>query len=349
MKTTILAGLTLSLCMPVALQAALTKAQLGEQLFFDSNLSEPIGQSCASCHDPDAGFADPDQHLPVSEGVIPGRFGTRNSPSASYALFFPEFTLKSGIKGGQFWDGRALNLTEQAKGPFLNPVEMNNPDMESVISKIQASSYAADFETICGPSTDIDAAYTCMAEAIAEFETTTPFQAFTSKYDAVLAGNANFTAEEEEGLNLFTGRGKCSHCHDLGSGKNPDIFTDAKFHNLGLPANPEIFQLNPDLPADFRDLGLGGVLNDPAQNGKFKTTHLRNVALTPPYMHNGVLATLKEVVNFYNTRDIPGMWPEPEVPETMDGNFLGDLKLTDAEENAIVTFMETLTDGFVQP
>ena len=340
-------GLLLILSVSSTTHAALTKAQLGEKLFFDTSLSEPAGQSCASCHDPAFGFADPDRNLPVSEGVIPGRFGTRNSPSASYALFFPEFTLKSGIKGGQFWDGRAANLTEQAKGPFLNPVEMNNPDRSSVILKIQATAYAADFEAICGPTSNIDAAYNCMAEAIALFETTTPFKQFSSKYDAVQAGTASFTPVEARGLKLFTGRGKCTHCHDLGSGNNPDIFTDAKFHNLGLPPNPEIFVLRPDLPANFRDLGLGGVINDPAQYGKFKTTHLRNVALTPPYMHNGVLKTLKEVVNFYNTRDIPGMWPAPEVPETMDGQFLGDLGLTGAEEDAIVKFMETLSDGYI--
>lgn len=329
--------------------AVLTKAQLGEKLYFDTSLSEPAGQACASCHEPSAGFADPDRHLPVSEGVIPGRFGTRNSPSAAYALFYPEFTLKSGILGGQFWDGRAANLTEQAKGPFLNPVEMNNPDQASVIAKIQATPYAADFETVCGPSTNIAAAYQCMAEAIGLFETTGLFRPFTSKYDAVQARRASFTADEAAGLKLFTGRGKCSNCHVLGSGKSPDLFTDSKFQNLGLPKNPMIYQLRPDLPADFRDLGLGGVLNDPRHYGKFKTTHLRNIAITPPYMHNGVLATLKDVVHFYNTRDIPGAWPPPEVPENMDATFMGDLGLTSDEEDQIVKFMETLTDGYVAP
>jgi cytochrome c peroxidase len=327
--------------------AQITKAQLGELLFFDTTLSEPSGQACASCHDPAAGFADPDQHLPVSEGVIPGRFGTRNSPSASYALFYPEFTLKSGIQGGQFWDGRAANLTEQAKGPFLNPVEMNNPDRASVIAKILATDYAAEFESICGPSSNTDAAYQCMAEAIADFESTAVFRAFSSRYDAVKAGLASFTAQEAQGEALFNGRAKCAHCHSLGGGNSPDLFTDSKFHNIGLPPNPEIFQLRPDLPADFRDLGLGAVLNDPKQNGKFKTVHIRNVALTPPYMHNGVLKTLKDVVHFYNTRDIPGEWPAPEVPETVDGKFLGDLGLTDQEEDAIVSFMETLSDGYL--
>ena len=101
--------------------------------------------------------------------------------------------------------------------------------------------------------------------------------------------------------------------------------------------------------ADFKDPGLGGFLNDPKQLGKFKTNHLRNVELTPPYMHNGVLKTLKEVVHFYNTRDVAGEWPEPEFNDNLDSKFVGDLGLTDAEENAIVTFMKTLNDGYIVP
>ena len=106
------------------------------------------------------------------------------------------------------------------------------------------------------------------------------------------------------------------------------------------------FNLQDPIPID---LGLGGITMDPKDNGRFKTPHLRNIALTSPYMHNGLLKTLKEVVNFYNTRDIPGMWDPPEVPENLDGKFLGDLGLTDEEENAIVAFMETFTDGFMIP
>jgi len=120
---------------------------LGKKLYFDENLSEPAGQSCASCHHQNVGFADPDVHLPVSEGVIPGRFGNRNFPGAAYAVFFPEFSYSSNVAiGGQFRDGRATNFTEQAKGPFLNPLEMNNPDKATVIADIQASNYVNLFE-----------------------------------------------------------------------------------------------------------------------------------------------------------------------------------------------------------
>lgn len=346
--------------------------ELGRDLFFDANLSEPAGQSCASCHDPAFGFAEPDQGLPVSEGVIPGRFGTRNAPAAAYAVFFPTFTLKGGIMGGQFWDGRAANLTEQAKGPFLNPVEMNNTTREQVIAKICAvtTTYAPLFEEVCGPSAcateNVETSYHCMASAIGAFESTPLFFPFDSKFDMVQAGLAQFTPQEAEGWALFTGRGKCAHCHTAKAGGGaPVVFTDAKFHNLGVPRNSEYpFTL---LPPDFVDLGLGGRpdIADPRQYGKFKTTHVRNVTLTGPYMHNGVLKTLAQVVRFYNTRDVlppcdPALgsldpdfgvacWPPPEYAATMDSSFVGDLGLTDAEEAALVAFMETLTDGWVAP
>jgi cytochrome c peroxidase len=157
-------------------QAATPQEQLGRDLFFDTNLSEPAGQGCVSCHSPGSAFADPDQSLPVSEGVIAGRFGTRNSPSAAYAVFFPTFTQKGGAKGGQFWDGRAANLTEQAKGPFLNPVEMNNTSRAQVIGKIQTAAYSSLFTQVCGANAfdpaNTDASYQCMAAAIAAFEGT---------------------------------------------------------------------------------------------------------------------------------------------------------------------------------
>lgn len=327
--------------------ALTNQEQVGKLLFHDINLSEPAGQACASCHAVAAGFADPDQNIPVSEGVIAGRFGGRNTPTAGYAAFSPTFTTAGGVKGGQFWDGRAATLSEQAKGPFLASVEMNNTSRAQVVGKIAASSYASLFQTVCGTNAflaaNVDASYNCMADAIATYERTSELSPFTSKYDAVERKQTTFTAQEQAGLDLFTGRGKCGRCHSLGSGNNPDIFSDFKYSNIGLPSNPEIFAL---LGNSFVDLGLGAILNDPKQNGKFKTPHLRNIAKTAPYMHNGVLKTLKEVVHFYNTRDVAGLWPAPEVPSTMDSNMVGNLGLTDAEENAIVTFMQTLTDGW---
>jgi len=323
------------------------KEALGKKLYFDENLSEPNGQACASCHLPSAGFADPDQNLPVSEGVIASRFGGRNSPTASYAVFFPEFTLKGGVRGGQFWDGRAANLVEQAKGPFLNPLEMNNPDKASVISDVAASTYAADFEAVYGNGSlnNIEQAYDNVADAIASYESSSELSPFTSKYDEVKAGRASFTVQEQAGFDLFSGRGKCTHCHGLGGGKQVDVFSDFSYHNIGLPRNTEYPYSLIENPV--ADLGLGGVLNNSKYNGQFKTSHLRNISATAPYMHNGVLKTLKEVVHFYNTRDVPGVWPASEVNENISSSFVGDLGLSDAEEDAIVSFMETLTDSYV--
>ena len=333
---------------------------LGEFLFEDLDLSEPSGQSCESCHDPAAGFADPDTDLPVSEGVIPDRFGTRNSPSAGYVAFTPTFTTKRGVKGGQFWDGRAADLAAQARGPFLNPVEMANTTKGQVIGKVQGSGYASLFNQVCGSSATVDATYVCLSAAIAAYEGTKVFSPFTSKFDAVQAGTATFSAQEQRGWELFTGNAKCAHCHiaKVGAG-SPILFTDFKYHNVGLPQNRDVFDL---VGAVSIDLGLGGFLNDPLQYGKFKDPHLRNIEKTPPYMHNGVLLTLKDVVHFYNTRDVWPLcdsqlgnqdpefgvtcWAEPEIPETMDSSFLGNLNLTNAEEDAIVAFLKTLTDGW---
>jgi cytochrome c peroxidase len=344
-------------------QVLTSQQQVGKDVFFDTNLSEPAGQGCVSCHDPAFAFTDPDQNLPVSEGVIPGRFGNRNSPSAAYAVFFPTFTLKGGIQGGQFWDGRAANLTEQAKGPFLNPVEMNNTSRAQVIGKIALAAYAPLFEQVCGPNAfgpaNTDTSYNCMAASIAAFEGTGELNKFTSKFDASLVGLYTLTAQEDQGRRLFSGSGKCAHCHD--DNGSQAIFTDFHFHNIGLPTNREYpFSLLNPIPIDR---GLGGFLNDPRQDGKFKTPHLRNIALTSPYMHNGVLKTLKQVVHFYNTRDLlvpcdsalgnldPGFgtacWAAPEIPHTMDSSFVGNLGMTDAEEDAIVAFMMTFTDGFL--
>lgn len=339
--------------------------QLGGSIYNDLELSNPPGQGCVSCHHPSAGFADPDQGLPVSEGAVSGLFGGRNSPSAAYAMFFPEFTLTGGIKGGQFWDGRAANLTEQAKGPFLNPVEMNNESQAEVIGKIAGRPYADAFLQVCGAGAfdtgNVATSYQCMAEAIAAFEMTAPFASFSSKFDAVAANQDVFTSLEERGRALFSGKAKCGHCHTakVGGGA-PVIFSDFKFHNIGLPGNQDVYRLTGE---SFVDLGLGGVLGDSKQDGKFKTSHLRDIVNTPPYMHNGVLATLEEVVHFYNTRDVlaecdpvlgsddPGFstdcWPAPEVPYNIDTGFVGDLGLDQAEEDAIVAFMLTFTDGYV--
>jgi cytochrome c peroxidase len=324
---------------------------LGQFLYFDKNLSNPVGQACASCHLPRAGYADPDQNLPVSEGAVTGRFGGRNAPSSAYAAFSPVFGKDPSTGqyiGGQFWDGRAPTLEEQAKGPFLNPVEMNNTK-EGVVQSVRSSRYALLFEAVYGIGSleNVDTAYDLVAKAIASFERMHQVNRFSSKYDYYLKGKVTLTDQENRGLQLFSGKGNCSACHPSTSadGKTPPLFTDYTYDNLGVPKNMEYpYYLMDTSP--YPDPGLGKTVGDPAQNGKFKVMTLRNIALTAPYSHNGYFKTLKDIVHFYNTRDIPGMWPEPDVPETVNKTELGNLGLTDQEEDDIVAFLLTLSDGF---
>jgi cytochrome c peroxidase len=258
--------------------------------------------------------------------------------------------------GGLFWDGRAATLVEQAKGPPTNPVEMANPDMEAVVESIRDAEYANLFREVFGPSSLDEPleAYELMARAIAAFESTHEFNRFDSKYDLYLNNQAELTEEELRGLRLFEDpkKGNCAACHPSQPGPDgsPPLFTDHTYDNLGVPrnpANPFLYmsaEFNPDGP-DFVDLGLGGVLNDPAEHGKFRVPTLRNIALTAPYMHNGVFPTLREVVLFYNSRDT-GPWPPPEVAANVNSEELGDLGLTASEIDDIVAFLKTLSDGY---
>ncbi|MFK5891762.1 MAG: cytochrome c peroxidase [Pseudomonadota bacterium] len=325
--------------------------QLGKQLFFDTNLSTPAGQACASCHDIKVSFTEPLLDTPVSLGAVTGRTGTRNTPSVGYAAFSPAFHFDSteGLYiGGQFLDGRAENLKEQAKGPFLNPDEMNNADEESVITKVKNSSYANLFKQVYGQQIFDDNinAFDKLAQAIAAFESTRSFNQFSSKYDYFLAGRVSLTDEEQKGLSLFEddSKGNCAACHisKTDDGTSP-LFTDFTYDNIGTPSNPEILKLKGD---NFIDIGLGETVSSTDENGKFKVPSLRNVSKTAPYMHNGVFTSLNEIVDFYNTRDIDDKWAAPEVATNVNSDELGDLKLTEDEVNSIVTFLHTLTDGY---
>jgi len=328
-------------------------AALGEKIYFDTNLSNPVGQSCASCHLPTAGFADPDNNQPTSEGAISGRFGSRNAPTASYAAHIPEFGFRPGgggnFFGGQFLDGRVNTLEQQALNPFLGELEMNMSNEATVVNEIAESEYADEFETVFGEGAlnDVDTAYEQVAEAIAAFERTGIFSPFNSRFDNVMVGTDLFTPAEQRGFALFNGQANCDRCHESDD-NDAELFTDFEFKNIGVPANPD----NPFLTLDisfnpegtsFVDLGLGAILNDDNENGKFRTPTLRNIALTPPYMHNGVFETLTEVVEFYNRRDLDGVIPE--VNQNIDNrNNIGNLGLTDDDIEDIVAFLETLSD-----
>lgn len=336
------------------------KLALGQKLYFDAALSEPAGQSCASCHLSTAGFADPDRELPVSRGIDPAHFGNRNTSTTAYVSFTPEFHFDDteGLYiGGFFHDGRAHTLEEQAKAPFLNPLEMANPDQESVVRKVAQGDYAALFEEVYGKGAfdNVDQAYDHIADAIANFERSDFFSPFTSKYDYYLRGKAQLTEQELRGLEIFEdeSKGNCAACHpsSIAEDGTLPLFTDYSYDNLGVPklADSPFYQVDPKHNpegAAVIDLGLGGVLNVSAENGKFKVSTLRNIAATPPYMHNGIFSTLREVVEFYNSRDTDSRWGEPEVNENVNHDELGDLGLTEQEVDDIVAFMLTLSDGY---
>src|SRR5512139_2388938 len=352
------------------------KAQLGRALFFDPSLSSPPGQSCATCHDANAALADPRFELPVSKGALPGRVGNRNTPTARYAAFSPSFHFdkqEGAYVGGQFRDGRAATLVEQAKGPLMNPLEMANPDKQSVVAKVRRAAYRSEFDGAFGKSAldDPEQAYERIAEALAAFEGTPQFNPFSSKYDAYLAGKARLTQQEMRGLRLFEAKdkGNCAACHPSRPGPKgePPLFTDFTYDNLGVPRNPD----NPfyKLPARLNpagalwvDRGLGATVNKRSEDGKFKVPTLRNIELTGPYMHNGYFRTLGGAVAFYNDRDRKPLcarnlvteetalkqkcWPAPEVITNVNHDELGDLGLTEREIDDIVAFMRTLTDGW---
>ncbi len=376
--------------------------ELGKKLIFDNRLSYPEGQSCALCHAPVVGWTGPDSEInaigSVYEGAVEGRFGNRRPPSAAYAGDSPVLHRdeEGTFVGGMFWDGRATGellgdpLAEQAMGPFLNPLEMNNPDKRSVILKVKESSYTDLFEEVWGVGSldaeeNIDGTYEKIARSIAAFERSAEVNPFSSKFDdfwrkATSSGlevsqidesnwknYANLGLDEEElkGLMLFNTKGLCAECHPIASvnGK-PPLFTDFTYDNLGVPKNPELpfysqpAKWNPD-GENWVDKGLGGYLETTekyaqyaAENyGKHKVPTLRNVGLKPredfvkAYMHNGFFKTLKDVVKFYNTRDVADSdWPPPEIADNVNTEELGDLVLSEDEEDAIVKFMETLSD-----
>ena len=335
------------------------KERLGKLLFFEKSLSTPPGQACSACHAPEVAFADPESDLPVSKGARPGLYGSRNDMTISYAAFVPPLhrNKEEGIwVGGLFWDGRADSLAEQAQGPPLNPLEMANPDTLTIAEKLRSLSYAALFTEAYGPDalSNPSTAFTNMADAIAAYERTSEVSPFSSKYDHWLRGKTELSKQERRGLKLFEAedKGNCAACHPSKPAEDgsPPLFTDFTYDNLGTPRNPENpfyslpSELNPDGFA-FVDIGLGKTVNDPAQNGKFRVPTLRNVAVTPPYMHNGVFKTLFNVVAFYNTRDV-AEWPAPEVSENVNMEELGKLGLANQELEDLVAFLRTLSDGW---
>ena len=337
--------------------------QLGKSLFFDK-ISEPDWMSCAACHAPMVGFTGPiagtNKRGAVYRGAVPQRFGNRKPPSAAYATLSPIFyfdTEEGLFIGGNFWDGRATGerlgnpAADQALGPFLNPVEQNNPSKQAVLEQVAASKYAYLWEVVWGEpvsyetNEDVDKNYDRIGLAIAAYEDSSEVNQFSSKYDYYLAREVELTEQEAWGLELFEGdKAMCSACHpssEPGPMGEPPLFTDFTYDNLGVPKNPEnpfydmdkVYlddgsPINPD-GVDWIDPGLGGFLATRPEwagmadenMGKHKVPTLRNVDMRPAsnfpkaYGHNGYFKSLEGIVNFYNTRDVKPACADPLTTE----------------------------------
>ena len=267
------------------------KISLGQQLYFDGRLSADNKVSCASCHDPAKGFSNGEQFATGVEG----QKGGRNSPTIINAAYGKL----------QFWDGRAKSLEDQAMGPVQNPIEMKM-SLDDVVKKLNAiEGYKKQFQQVFGTDVTSDG----MAKAIAAYERTVlsgdaPFDKFKAGDKAALSESA------ARGLKLFTGKANCTACHAGAS------FTDNSFHNVGVPGSDE---------------GRAAINKSSGDKGAFKTPTLREIARSAPYMHDGSMKTLEEVVAHYNK----GGTPHPQLDEE-----LFPLKLTDAEAADLVTFLK---------
>ena len=279
------------------------KAALGERLFNEKILSLDSSISCASCHKPAFAFADT---VAFSAG-IQGRLTNRNVPSVMNVMNRSSF----------FWDGRAETLEEQAKIPLQHPNEMALPISEAVRRLNASPYYRKAFKQVYGQSPTADHLF----DAIATYEET--LETADTKFDAVADGDGALSNSEERGRQLFVGnKAKCFDCHNM------EDFTDDDFKNIGLFNGTSL-----------NDSGRFLITRDPDDIGKFKTPGLRNVAVTAPYMHNGIFKTLEEVVDYYN--DVRKVVPNIQ---NLDPALRKPLGLTEQEKKDLVAFLRTLTD-----
>jgi cytochrome c peroxidase len=275
------------------------KIELGKRLFFERRLSENEGISCASCHIPDKAFADGTVISPGPKGPS----GTRNTPTL----------VNVSLQPYQLWDGRSSSLEDQALLPVENPREMGSR-LETVLDRLnQVASYRTAFQEVFGTL----ATRNTVAQALASFERT--ILSGNSAYDRYRAGDREAMRPASiEGMKLFHGKAHCSVCH-----RGPNL-SNGQFHNLGVGWNGSRF-------ADQGRFAVTGIIKD---KGAFKTPTLRQVAQTAPYMHDGSLATLDEVVEFYNRGGNPNPHLDP---------LIQPRKLNAQEKRWLVEFLKSLT------
>jgi cytochrome c peroxidase len=311
-------------------------AALGEKLFNDKRLSVDDTVACATCHDAAKGFTDHRDNKATSAGVK-GQRGQRNAPTVLNAMF----------QASQFWDGRARTLEDQAKLPVLNPVEMGQKSPDDVVAKVaKIPEYSDAFRSLLGRAFTYDD----IAAAIAAFERTQ--YSGNSPFDRFLAGDNQAIGESaKRGWALFQGKGRCSSCHAFNL--TSPLFSDQKFHNIGIAAHKQNFaelarkalailktgdvkQIDElALQTEYSELGRFLVTKNPGDVGAFKSETLRNIGITAPYMHDGSMTTLWDVMDHYNKGGVPNPF--------LDGG-MQRLALSEAEIDDMVAFLFTLTD-----
>lgn len=354
-------------------------------MFFDASLSASGKLACGTCHDPKYAYGPPPGKSIALGGPDMAQPGTRAVPSLRYLHTVPAFKEQYrfldgdvGPVGGITWDGRARTLSEQATIPLLAANEMANTGPSDVARKLAKSPYAAAFRGVFGADIfkDPQRAFAAGLKALEAFqELPEEFFPYSSRYDAFLRGELELTEQEERGVALFkdASKGNCASCH-LGVSRagTPPPFTDFDYVNVGVPRNPRI-AANAD--PNYYDLGLcGPVRQDFAGRreycGFFRSPTVRNSAIREVFFHNAAFTSLREVLNFYNERDLH---PEKYYPRNADGSThkFDDLPpgypdnvdhdppldrkpgeapaLTEAEIDDLLAFLRTLTDGYSPP
>ncbi len=273
------------------------KIALGRRLFFDPVLSSDASISCASCHLPEKAFADPRR----LSGGVEGRKGIRNSPTLVNVAYLREL----------LWDGGALTLENQVLAPLQDHNEMD-ADLDIVFERLNSdSNYRDEFLSVFGEGPSV----VTLTQAIASYERT--IVSGGSRYDAYLSGSAlALTVDQQSGLELFSGKAGCISCH------GGFLFTTSEYLNNGLEFTPA-------------DSGRARITLNPSDAGRFRVPSLRNVAVTGPYMHDGRLASLTQVVEHYDRGG--------EAVRNKDSR-IGPLDLTADERTSLVSFLRSLTD-----
>ncbi|MEP7101176.1 MAG: cytochrome c peroxidase [Burkholderiales bacterium] len=356
---------------------------LGRAMFFDANLSASGRVSCASCHDPAHAYGPPNALAVQPGGSVPAdRSGFRAAPSLRYGQSVPPFSehffdnegddsVDMGPTGGRTWDGRVSSAHEQARIPLLAKAEMGNASAAAVVAKLKRAPYAEQLRDAFGADLferGDTAVFDAALMALEVFQQSpAEFYPYSSRYDAVLRGQATLNAQQARGLALFNAadKGNCASCHL--SEPTPDgafpLFTDFGHIAIGVPRNRSI-PANAD--PRFFDLGLcGPVRTDLSTHaeycGLFRTPTLRNIAVKQRFFHNGVIDSLDDAVRFYVQRDTdPARWYGrglrfDDLPtryhanvnvEPPFGGLPGDKPALDDTEIAdIVAFLKTLTDA----